>query len=590
MHIADEQIEQVRAAANIVEVVSAQIPLKRKGQNHWGLCPFHGEKTASFTVHEQKQIFHCFGCGEGGNVFTFIMKMEGLEFPEAVRRLAQKYGVMLSVDEGRKAVRSRDEKNRVREVNERALAYFRDELGNNVDGPVGSYIKERGLNAEAVSRFELGWAPDSWDGLIQRLRRDGVRPEDMLLSGMVVKRDRGPGGYDRFRGRLMFPIRGTDGVLVGFGGRVLGDGAPKYMNSPETPLYHKSVVLYGLHQAREGRGRLERLAVVEGYLDVIACHRQGIDWAVAPLGTALTESHARLLARYTERVDLVFDGDAAGFAAARKAAHVLAPLSLEVRVVTLPAGEDPDSLLAKHGADKVTAIFENGLPMMDFLFKACLDPVSGASIERRIAAAEPILEVLERIPDALRKGHYLGRLAEALGVDEGNLRRQFIRRRGQRNSHREVRSESLDSRSLPHGEELLLHMVFQGRISGDWLIDRVGPTQFTDPRAVKVMEALAAAVSAGQGADKVIDWLRGHPELEGLVAGWQVGEVSLEGDALTCAESCVAALMRREFKEVDRLLMDDIREAERSGDTERLMALLKQKSTLAKSNRRVMTG
>ncbi len=588
MHIADEQIEQVRNAANIVEVVSAQVPLKRKGQNHWGLCPFHGEKTPSFTVHEQKQIFHCFGCGEGGNVFTFIMKMEGLDFPETVRYLAQKYGIVLSEVEGKRAARSRDEKARVREVNDRSLAHFRSELAKVLDGPVGRYIGERGLDAETVNRFELGWAPDSWDGLIQRLRRDGIRPDDMVLSGMVIKNEKGR-VYDRFRGRLMFPIRGVDGVLVGFGGRVLGDGSPKYLNSPETPLYHKSVVLYGLHQARQGKGRIERVAVVEGYLDVIACHRHGIDWAVAPLGTALTESHARLLSRYTERVDLVFDGDAAGFAAARKAVAVLAPLSLEVRVVTLPAGEDPDSLLAKYGADKVAAAIGNGLPMMDFLFKACLDPVSGAPIERRIAAAEPILEVLERIPDALRKGHYLGRLAETLGVDEGDLRRQFAKRRGAQPRER-AQPERRHHAPLPHGEDLLLHLVFQGRIGGDWLVDRVVPSQFADARAVKVVEALVTAVSAGQGTDRVIDWLQGQPELAGLVTGWLAREVTVDGDPLACAEACVAALVRRESKEVDRRLLNDIKEAERAGDTARLMALLRQRDALTKSNRHMMAG
>ncbi|MBI5137262.1 MAG: DNA primase [Nitrospirae bacterium] len=587
MQIPEQQIERVRAAANILEVVSAQLPLTRKGQNYWGLCPFHSEKTPSFTVHEQKQIFHCFGCGEGGNVFSFVMKMEGLDFPDAVRQVAQKYGITLSVEEGRRAARAKDERSRVREVNERALAFFQAQLPVDGSGLVGAYLARRGLDQGTARRFELGWAPDGWDGLLKALRQGGVREDDLLLSGMAVQSARGKGVYDRFRGRLMFPIRSADGTVVGFGGRVLGDGSPKYMNSPETPLYHKGVVLYGLYPARQGKSRLDRIAVVEGYLDVIACHRAGIDWAVAPLGTALTESHAALLARYTDRVDLVFDGDAAGLAAARKAALVLAPHPLDVRVVTLPAGEDPDSLLAGEGAEGLAARLDAGRPLMDFLFKACLDPVSGAPIERRIAAAEPILDVLERIPDALRKGHYLGRLAEALGVDEGDLRRHFARRRNVQPREARGARPATPPAPLPHGEDLLLHLVVQGKVDAGWLADRVSPSQFSDPRARRIAEVLIAAALAGRGA---LDWFQENAALAGLVAGWLARDVTAEGDPTACAEACVAALVRRESKEVDRRLLDDIRDAERTGDTARLMALLQQKNALAKSKQRMLAG
>jgi DNA primase len=588
MNIPEEQIEQVRAAANIVDVVSAQVPLTRKGQNHWGLCPFHDEKSASFTVHEQKQIFHCFGCGEGGNVFSFVMKMEGLDFPAVVRQLAQKHGIMLSVEEGHKAIKAQDEKARVRSVNERAQVFFSQSLLAEKSGVPAAYLAKRGFDAETLRRFEVGWAPTGWDGLTRHLQRSGVSEADAVLAGVCVPR-KGSGVYDRFRARVMFPIRGMGGDVVGFGGRVLEDDGPKYMNSPETPLYHKGVVLYGLHQARQGKGRLERVVVVEGYLDVIACHQHGIDWAVAPLGTALTESHARLLSRYTERVDLVFDGDAAGLAAARKAALVLAPYPIEVRVVTLPAGEDPDSLLHKEGRGQVVQRLSAGQTMMDFLFQACLGPVSGAPIERRITAAEPILDVLERIPDALRKGHYLGRLSEALDVDEGDLRRQFSRRKGQR-PHGGDRREPDLKKPLPHGEDLLLHLAVRGVIDRRWLFDCISPGSFTDPRARRVAEVMAAYVAQGRGADDMVAALQAEPQVVGLITGWLSRDVTVEGDPVACAESCVAALVRAESKDVDRQLMADIREAEKTGQTERLMLLLKQKDALAKSKRKMMAG
>jgi len=332
------------------------------------------------------------------------------------------------------------------------------------------------------------------------------------------------------------------------------------------------------------------VVVVEGYLDVIACHSHGIDWAVAPLGTALTESHARLLNRYTERVDLVFDGDAAGQAAARKAAYVLAPYAMDVRVVTLPAGEDPDSLLQKEGVERVTQRLAAGQTMMDFLFKACLGPVSGASIERRIAAAEPILDVLERIPDALRKGHYLGRLSETLGVDEGDLRRQFVRRKGQQPPRGGDRPKPAVKASLPHGEDLLLHLLVRGVIDATWLSDRVAASAFTDPRSQRIAQVVATCVANGQGMDGLVAALQAEPGVVGLITGWLNREVTVEGDPMACAEACVAALMKVESRALERQLMDGIKEAEQRGQTERLMMLLKQKDALAKSKREMMAG
>lgn len=591
MHIPEEQLEQVRAAANIVEVVSAHVPLKRRGQNHVGLCPFHNEKTPSFNVNETKQIFHCFGCGEGGNVFSFLMKMEGLDFPEAVRRLADRYGVVLSLREGRGAIRSRDERERVRRVNEQALARYRKALAGLAEGNAPTrYFAERGLDRETMERFELGWAPDAWDDLTGNLLRSGFSREDLLLAGVSVQGRQAGKLYDRFRGRLMFPIRTATGELAGFGGRALGDEMPKYLNSPETPLYRKGQMLYGLHPVLQGTRRPERVAVVEGYLDVIACHRNGIDWAVAPLGTALTESHVRLLARHTERVDLVFDGDPAGRAAARKAAALLAAVPLEVRVVTLPPGEDPDSLIRKEGAERVRARLTDGVPMMTFLFQECLGGLSGASIERRLAAAEPVLEVLARIPDVLRKGHYLGRLAEVLEVNEADVRRHFVLRNRPRPTVGERPAPTRREPPVPYGEGLLLHLVVQGLVDAAWLCERLSPEAFTDARARRVAQALRAAVTEGKGIGSLTDRLRNEPAVLRLVTMWSSSEALPEGDPAECAEACARDLERKEAREVNRRLLADIREAEARGETGRLMALLRQKDALTRTRPHIATG
>jgi len=456
--------------------------------------------------------------------------------------------------------------------------------------PVANYLVQRGLDATAIDRFELGWVEDAWDGLTRHLANAGVTLADLTLAGVAVEKDRSR-IYDRFRGRLMFPIRGVDGDLVGFGGRVLGDGSPKYLNSPETPLYHKGSVLYGLYPARTGKGRLDRVAVVEGYMDVIACHRHGITWAVAPLGTALTEGHVRLLGRYTDRVDLIFDGDKAGRAAARKAVALLAGSSLEVSVVTLPAGEDPDSLLGAQGAEQVAERLAQGVPMMDFLFHDCLDPVRGAPIERRLQAAEPVMEVLERIHDVLRKGHYISRLAEVLGVDEANLRKAFAtRRKAPVRGNTEAPERARKMGRIPQGEALLLHMAVQEKLPGGWLWDRVTPMAFTDPRARRVAEVMAAAENDGAGLDGVINRLQPEPGLLALVSGWMSRDITVEGDPAACAEACIGALMRKESEEFGRQLLRDIKEAEARGETERLMALLRQKDALAKTSKQMAAG
>lgn len=584
MHIPDDQIERVRTAANLVEIVSAHVSLKRRGQNHVGLCPFHQEKTPSFTVSESKQIYHCFGCGEGGNAISFVMRIEGIDFPAAVRRLAERYGIALAVDRSGGGAKKADEKDRARRVNDLALAFFRARLAEAPpDAPVRAYLAKRGLDARTVEAFELGWAPDDWQALTAHALGRGATREDLVLAGVAARREADGRCYDRFRGRLVFPIRGTDGQVAGFGGRVIGDGEPKYLNSPETPLYRKGSLLYGLYQARRQPGRRPSIAVVEGYLDVIACHRHGLADTVAPLGTALTEDHARLLARHTDRVDLIFDGDPAGQAAARKAALVLAPFALEVRIVALPAGEDPDSLLAAGGAESFRAHLEAGCPMMDFLMGSCLDGTFGTPIERRLKAAEPVFEVLGRMTDPLRKGHYLGRLAEVLGVDERALRRRFGALRPGPGPSAPAAPEPRPAGRPPYGEDLLLHLVLQGRVDARWLGERIAPEAFTDPRVRRVAAALKDLAAEGRPPGALLDRLAGEPEAAALVSGWLSREVTVEGDPADCALACVAALGRKESQEVQRRLLADIRAAEAAGDTARLMALLRQKDALKRA-------
>ncbi len=585
MYIPDDQIEQVRLATDIVEVVNAYVPLKRKGQNYLGLCPFHSEKTPSFTVHREKGIFHCFGCGEGGNVFGFLMKAGGVDFPGAVRQLADRYGVALTLSESPKVARQRGEREKIRRANEAAQAYFVAQLAA-ADGVASGYLTRRGLDQDTIKRFGLGWAPDRWDGLTGELTAKGISTEDASLAGLTSENDRGR-RYDRFRGRVMFPIHTAGGELVGFGGRVVADGTPKYLNTPETAAFHKGSLLYGLYQARTAGGELSRIAVVEGYLDVIACQRHGITGAVAPLGTALTEAHGRLLARYTDRVVLVFDGDRAGQAAARKAVAILAPLGLEVAVAVLPNGEDPDSILAVGGQQRLEEYLDRAEPMIEFLLRDALTGLQGAAIERRLTAVQPVGRVVQQIPDPVRRGYYAGVLAEALGVDEATLRKQLAKpdapaSRPVAASIPEPVAVRVDEKPLPGGEDLLLHLVVQGRVGADWLYERLVPSAFSDPRAQRLMQRLTQLVEAQQPVDGLVALLADEPALLALVTGWMSRDVTVEGDPLECAAACVADLARRESRAMGLELVKEIRRAEANGEDARLLALLRQKDALSK--------
>ena len=322
----EDIISRVRDSVDIVDLVSGYVSLKKTGKNHTGLCPFHAEKTPSFSVNSDKQIFHCFGCGAGGDVFKFIELQEGLNFPEAVRKLAGQAGIPLPADSVFRGPdkRTEGERKALLQIVAEAAEYYRKEL----DGPAGNtaraYLKKRGVSEQVVKDFALGYARAEWDGLLRYLKQKGYAPGQMERAGLIVKRSEGEGHYDRFRGRLMFPIRDISGNVIAFGGRVMDDSLPKYLNSSETPLYSKSNTLYCLDMAKEQGRRQGYFIIVEGYLDAIACHQYGVRNAVATLGTALTEGHLRLMRRIAEKLVLIF-GPVAGFFSLGQAGLVVFP-------------------------------------------------------------------------------------------------------------------------------------------------------------------------------------------------------------------------------------------------------------------------
>ena len=416
--IADEKIDEIRERTDIVEVVSSYLPLKRSGVNHQGLCPFHQEKSPSFNVNSARQIFHCFGCGVGGNVFSFLMRMEGLSFPDAVRRLGEKVGVEVEEEAvSPEEVRRRDERERILRINEVAGEFYQQLLLTDEEGAPGRrYLRQRGYESEIVRTFQLGFAPGGWESLAKHLTGKSFSSEDSQKAGLVRPGKQERGDYDLFRNRLLFPIHDLQGRMVAFGGRVLDDSLPKYINSPETAVYHKGQTLYGLYQARDAMRHNGEALVVEGYFDVLALHRAGFSGAVATCGTALTADHARLLKRYADKILLIFDEDAAGRQATFRAMDALVPAGLSVSVVTMPVGEDPDSLLKEKGEEGFRLCLDAARPVLEVFIEDQLR-VNDESVEGRARAAEQVLERIKRLPGDLERSLYVKRLAELTGLD-----------------------------------------------------------------------------------------------------------------------------------------------------------------------------
>ncbi|HXZ86880.1 MAG TPA: DNA primase [Myxococcota bacterium] len=413
--IPEQVVAEIRERADIVQLVGRYVTLRRSGSRFWGLCPFHSEKTASFQVNEDKQIFYCFGCGAGGDVFAFRMKQEGLDFPDAVRALARELGIAIPEARG-----AENQSAAAHRANDAACAFFRAELRGANGGAARQYLAERGVSQDLVERFQIGFAPPGWDGLVAHLRRSSLPIADAEAAGLVARRQTGDGHYDRFRARVVFPITDASGQIAGFGGRALGDDTPKYLNSPESAVYKKSRVLFGLAQALDAIRQSGRVIVVEGYFDLLALHRAGLHEVVAPCGTALTQSHAHRIRRYAEEVVLLFDGDAAGQAAAERALPVLLAEGLRVRAAFLPLGDDPDTLLAKSGVAALRACVDSAVPLLDHLIERALKDAAGHAWDAA-DAARSLAPYLRAIGDPVERAAYVRQLSSQLEIPPSAL-------------------------------------------------------------------------------------------------------------------------------------------------------------------------
>ena len=425
--IPDELISQIRDRVDIAEVVGQHVSLTRAGQNLKGLCPFHQEKTASFNVSPSRQIFHCFGCGAGGDVFTFLTKITGAAFPDTVRELGRRVGIEVpDTVQGSSTGGHVSQLARLERINEAAWAWYRMNLSDAATGrQARAYLVERGIQPETTERFGLGFAPN--DGLVNALGRQGYSPADLSLAGLVGMNDQTvqPGmatrSYDRFRRRVMFPIVDLRKRVIGFGGRAFGTDMPKYLNSPETPLFKKGQTLFALDLARETAAQASTCIIVEGYFDAVVLHQAGIRNAVATLGTALTADHVQTIRRFATNIVLLFDPDAAGVRAALRSLDLFVNSGMSVTVVSLPEGEDPDTFVRHHAAEAFVSLQEKAPTLLDFAVEQSLRTAQAGSLEDRIRAVDEILRIIQTGEHPIEREERIRRVADRLGMSQQRL-------------------------------------------------------------------------------------------------------------------------------------------------------------------------
>ena len=582
-------VDEVKQRLNIVDVISAYVPLKKAGRNYKGLCPFHNEKTPSFVVFPDTQRWHCFGaCGTGGDVINFVMRREGLQFAEALKLLAARAGVELSPPTPAQQAEA-DERRRLWDLNRLAAEYFHRLLMESDEAAQArAYLERRGLRPETLRAFQVGYARDSWQALGDYLRGQGWPEADLIKAGLVTEREGTGGTYDRFRGRIIYPIRDARGRVCGFGGRVLDDSQPKYLNSPQTPVFDKGAVLYGIDLARDAIRRSETAILVEGYMDVLMAHQAGFKNVVGAMGTALSAEQMGILKPLARRLVLALDPDVAGDKATLRGLDVAkealdervvpvptargliryeTELDAELRILTLPEGRDPDEVIREDPA-RWEQLLAEALPLMEYYFKALTAGLDLSKAKDKAAAADALLPVIAEVPNGVERAHYVQRLATLVRTDERILARQLeqkYRRRRNLSALAEPPATELDLESyalyLVGLYPELVEVV--GPRSDELFVEAEDAAVFAALREARGAEALWTQESFLAGLD---DTLRAY--VRALVAQHSSRPAVSRDDARAVLEAVVLRLRRERLKERDSELQALIQAAVEEGDSE----------------------
>jgi len=597
--IPEDKVLEIKNAADIVEVVSESVLLKKTGKNYVGLCPFHSEKTPSFTVSPQKQIFYCFGCAAGGNVFSFIMKRDGISFPEAARILSRQYGINVPVQNmSIEQKRLRNERENLLAVNRQAMDFFYNNLFSTPSGKQAlRYLEKRGISQETIEVFRLGYAPEGWNNILNLYKKKKVTLDIVKKAGLIVKRENKDGFYDRFRNRIIFPIFNVNMHVIGFGGRVLNHDLPKYLNSPETPIYNKSSSLYGLHRARQKCKETEKVYIVEGYFDLLALHQNGFENSVATLGTSITKDHVHILRNVIGKdghVVLVFDSDDAGMKAALRSIGIFINAGVDANIMLLPLGHDPDSYLFEFGYESFLDIGKSAKSLISFLMDALIEKY-GLTVEGKIRVISEMKQTLASIEDKVTRSLYIKELAERVGIEETavleKVRELSFRNRTRTKrdtfsnndfvrNHRENGFQKADKKISFHGkwarlEQQIISMMLQFPTVLFEIGER-GILDFFEDNRLKAIGDLILAHQDRSGM-KLLDVINliEDDEKRGIVA---FAENKWDYDG------CINILNRFESirnKKEKTLIQNKIKEAEKNNDLELLSKLLSKKQKMA---------
>jgi len=590
--LSEEKVSEIRDRSSILEVVSDYVTLKKTGRNHRGLCPFHSEKTPSFMVNEEKQIFHCFGCGEGGDVFTFLMKAGHFSFPQAVEELAKRYGVKLPTRELSAPQKREMAKREVLfEINRIASEYFRDLLANRREGEEGRrYLSQRGISREIVAEHGLGYSADRWDGLVEHLREKKA-PLDLAHElGLIFPKKR-EGWYDAFRGRVLFPIFDLHQRIVGFGGRIIKEGEPKYLNSPESGIYHKGEVLYGLQVAKGYATEKDCVIVVEGYFDLLTLHQHGWRHSVATLGTALTPQHIRTLKRYTRNLITLFDGDRAGDQAALRSLPLFLEEEVAGRTVVLPKGEDPDGFLRKGNLEDFMKRMEHAVPLIDFFFERLMKTYDVKSVDGKVRIAKEGLALLGKIPDRIRRDFYTKALAERLDVKESFLYEMLPSSPKGPSKGGGDSKESLAERTFPKSEEMVIRLMVHHPDVIPVLSEEGVLEEFESPALQKIGKALEDLYQRKGRLDLAEALASFEETLKGRLSEFAFQEGGLAGgDAGRILQDCIQKIRGARLRKEKGELLRRIKEAENQQEERRLVPLLKEHQELAKREKGLQKG
>jgi DNA primase len=571
--IPEEKVNEVRERSSILEVVSDYVSLRKSGANYQGLCPFHGEKTPSFNVNPARGIFHCFGCGLGGNAFSFIMKIEGLAFPEAVKFLAKRVGVTIEERPPTPQEKRRmDEREALYKANDLAADFYRRVLVKDAAGEAGRrYLARRGVDDATAESYRLGFAPDRWDALTRHLEQKKGMLEAAETLGLV-RRKEGGGHYDTFRNRLLFTISDIQGRPIGFGGRVLDDSLPKYINSPESPIYRKSEVLFGVNLAKQAMREQGTVIVVEGYFDHLALHQAGVHHAVATCGTALTGEHLKLLQRYAGKVYTLFDSDSAGSKATCRAMELFLGGALPAFVIELPEGDDPDSYLKRDGSGAFAERVAKAHPIFEWFFRHTIRQSAAGTVEGKVQVVEELTPQLKKIGNPVERDLYIREIARVLGINERALARKVG---GAAVAAGDFTRQRDDKRSGTTTEDMLLALMGKyPEVSGK--VAAYGAANLFPSGLLEVAEAIIDQSHEGSAVDwgLILDRVA-SPEERSRLAALFVDDRHLEEiDPAKAFDQCRQARERELLKAQDaKVLKREL--AQLDSDSDRYWEILK---------------